>query len=132
MDIRGLVDGENLFVWDAGAMIHGFAANAIAASDRWKGAMKGYDWHINQYGYDEPVYNTSWCCYFFDPENLKNHKDGGEWASSPNARSLGIDHYAIAPNLVIAVPARGVDELMRVPAFSRVFRNAKLISSGRH
>ena len=132
MELRGIGDGKNIFVWDARKMIHGAAVYAIAASGRWRGDFRNEEWHMSKYGFAEPKYDLDLSFYVFSQDkNTLTSPDGAEWASSRNVRHMGIDHYQIAPNLTVAVVARGLDKLLEIPAFKRIFKNAELISQGR-
>jgi hypothetical protein len=116
-DLRGVVDGKNLFVASANLAVH---------DDIAKSAMKDVRWEGEPYGSRERRADSS-SCYIYNPQAHLNARFKDEWVSY-NAEFDGVITVEVSPTLYVAYKGYGFEVLSNTPAFARLVKNGKKVS----
>jgi hypothetical protein len=121
-DYRGVTDFKNVFIWDAGAMIHHHGTWAIAAAGFWEGDALP---KLRPEERVSPKFNPQRdIFYLYNPEHPNESVD--EWRADDEAgrKDLGIETYRLSPHCAMSIPHGSLEYLQRIPAIARLMRHA--------
>lgn len=121
-DRRGVVDGKNLFIANAGMVVHEDIVKMAFSIGRWEGTT--YE-GVNGL---KPTYTRSQSSYFYDPTQNLASKFKDEWVGSYAERDCGVKTLAISPTLYVAFFENAEETVMATPAFARLVRGAEVVS----
>ncbi len=121
-DRRGVVDGKNLFIANAGSVVHEDIVKMAFSIGRWEGTT--YEGVSGL----KPTYTRSQSSYFYDPTQNLASKFKDEWVGTYAERDCGVKTLAISPTLYVAFFENAEETVMATPAFARLVRGAQVVS----